>query len=131
MIVDASAVLAILFAESDADRFAAAIAGNAERIMSAVNWFEAGIAIDRRGRTGAAAEFEALMERGAIDVVPYDHEQAQLAREAFAVWGKGRHPAALNMGDCAAYALARSRRQPLLFKGGDFALTDIQSALKD
>jgi ribonuclease VapC len=131
MIVDASAVLAILFAEPDADRFAVAIAGDAERAMSAINQFEAAIAIDRRGKAGAAAEFEALMERGTIGVVPYDHEQAQLAREVFAVWGKGRHPAALNMGDCAAYALARSRRQPLLFKGGDFGLTDIRPALKD
>jgi len=131
MIVDASAVLAILFAEPDAERFATAIANGRDRAMSAVNWFEAAIAIDRRGGARAAFEFESLINRAAIDVVQYDADQARMAREAFAVWGKGRHSARLNMGDCAAYALSRSRQQPLLFKGGDFALTDIEPALKD
>jgi ribonuclease VapC len=131
MIVDASAVLAILFAESDAERFAAAIVGTDARAMSAINWFEAAIAIDRRGKGGAATELAALTRRGGIEVVPYDLAQAEIARTAYATWGKGRHRAQLNMGDCAAYALARSRREPLLFKGGDFALTDIEPALKD
>ena len=130
MILDASAVLAILFAEPDAGSFAAAIAGASHTAMSAVNWFEAAIALDRRGTGNAVAEFEALLTRAGTEIVPFGAEQAAIARQAYEIWGKGRHPAYLNMGDCAAYALARSRRQKLLFKGGDFALTDIEPALK-
>jgi len=131
MIVDASAVLAILFAEPDADRYAAAITHAQPRFMSAVNWFEAAIAVDRRGADGAVEKFDQLIRRGHIEIVAYTPEHAALARQAYHAWGKGRHRASLNMGDCAASALARSRGEPLLFKGNDFVLTDIERALKD
>ncbi len=98
---------------------------------SAVNWFEAAIAIDRRGGGSAAADFEQLVRSSAIEVVAYSPAQAELAREAYATSGKGRHAAGRNMGDCAADALAKLLRQPLLFKGNDFPLTDIEPALKD
>ena len=131
MIVDASAVLAILFAEPDAERFTLALSHARPRAMSAVNWMEAAIAVDRRGRPGASEQFDRLIKQGHIEVVAYTPEHAALARKAYFAWGKGRHPAALNMGDCAAYALAQSRGEPLLFKGNDFPLTDIEPALKD
>jgi ribonuclease VapC len=93
MIVDASAVLAILFAEPDADRYAAAITHVQPRAMSAVNWFEAAIAIDRRGPDGAAEKFDQLLRRGRIEVVAYTPQHAVLARQAYHAWGKGRHRA--------------------------------------
>ena len=99
--------------------------------MSAVNWFETVSAIDRRGTGRNGTEFEELLGRLGTEIVPFDGRQADMARHAYNAWGKGRHKAALNMGDCAAYALARSRRGTLLFKGNDFALTDIEPALKD
>jgi len=131
MIVDASAVLAILFAEPDAERYSATIAVSRPLAMSAVNWFEAAIAVDRRGKPGASEQFDRLLRHGHIEVVAYTPEHAGLARQAYNAWGKGKHRAGLNMGDCAAYALAQSRGEPLLFKGNDFPLTDIEPALKD
>jgi len=131
MIIDASAMLAVLFAEADAIRFAAALKETPGKAMSAVNWFEVVIAIDRRGTEQQGTEFEGLLRRLGVEIVPFDAGQAAMARVAYDMWGKGRHRAHLNMGDCAAYALARYRREPLLFKGGDFALTDIEPALKD
>lgn len=131
MIVDASAILAILFAEPDAPRFSAAIEAAPDTAMSALNWLEAAIALDRRGTGRQIGEFSELLEGLGTEVVPFDAAQAALARRAYATWGKGRHPASLNLADCAAYALACSRAEPLLFKGNDFALTDITSALRD
>ncbi len=131
MIVDASAVLAVLFAEPDAIRFATAIAHAPTRRMSAVNWLEAAMAIDRRGDDISRGSFAQFFERAAITIVPVTGGHAALARQAFATWGKGRHAAGLNMGDCIAHALARSTGEALLFKGNDFVLTDIAPALKD
>jgi ribonuclease VapC len=131
MIVDASAVLAILFAEPDRYVFAAAINGARRTAMSAVNWFEAAIAVDRRGTGEMVAGLGLLLERAGTEIVPFTADQAAIARRAHETFGKGRHKAYLNMGDCAAYALAMTRGEPLLFKGGDFSLTDIEPALKD
>jgi ribonuclease VapC len=131
MIVDASAMLAVLFAEPDAVRFATALRTASRKAMSALNWFETVIAIDRRGTHEQGTEFETLLRRLGIEIVPFDAGQATMARRAYQIWGKGRHKASLNMGDCVAYALARLRQDTLLFKGGDFALTDIEPALKD
>jgi ribonuclease VapC len=130
MIVDASAVLAILMGEPDAPRFAGALTHSGSRAMSALNWLEAAITIDRRGGPEARNDFESFFGRADIEIVPLTQELAVLARRAYSDWGK-RQPAWLNMGDCVAYALARHRGQPLLFKGNDFSQTDIEPALKD
>ena len=131
MIVDASAALAILMAEPDAARFAGALMHTGQRTMSAFNWLEVALAVDRRGGPAARNEFESFFGRAGIEIVPVTHELAALARAAFGDWGMRRHRAALNMGDCIAYALARQRSEPLLFKGNDFSQTDIEPALKD
>ena len=127
--IDSSALIAILRCEPEADRFIRVIAAADRRILSAVSLLETSMVL--AGRTGdlrAWTGLDALMARASIEVVSQDAEQAMLARKAFLVFGKGRHPAALNLGDCAAYALARSRAVPLLFKGEDFARTDLLPA---
>lgn len=131
MILDASAILAVLFAEPDAPRYAAAVAEAPRTAISAVNWFEAAIAVDCRGSGQQIAELDALLGRAGTEIVPFVAAYAAVARRAYDTWGKGRHRAHLNLGDCAAYALAQMRGEPLLFKGGDFPLTDIEPALKD
>ncbi len=128
MIVDASAVVAILFAEPDAGRYADAITGAPVKAMSALNWLETAIAVDRRGSERAKAAFARFFERAAIEIVPVTPDQAALARAAFDQWGRGTK-ADLNMGDCIAYALSRSTGRALLFKGDDFTHTDIVPAL--
>ena len=131
MIVDASAALAILMAETDADRFAQVLARAGRRAMSAVNWLEAAMAVDRRGGPAAQHEFEGFFARARIEIVPVTADLVALARRAFNDWGKNKHPAWLNMGDCIAYALAKQRGEPLLCKGNDFVRTDIELVLKD
>lgn len=129
MIVDTSALLALLLDEPEAPAIAESMAGATTRRMSAVNWFETVVVItSRRGERGAEA-FRALLAKLRADIVPVDREQAQLAYAAWLAYGKGRNPAALNLGDCFAYALARRLAEPLLFKGEDFAKTDVQQAL--
>ncbi len=130
MIVDASAVVAVLFAEPDAVRYAEAITNAAEKSISALNWLEAAIAVDRRGGPIARAAFDAFFERSGIEIVPITAEHATLARQAFREWGRGQ-AADLNLGDCMAYALSRATGRKLLFKGNDFPQTDVEPALKD
>ena len=125
MIVDASAVLAILYQEEDALFYAAAIASAAACRMSAANFLEAAINIDVRGDAEASRQLDAFMRRAGIAVVPVTLDQAQIARQAYLDFGKGRHPAGLNFGDCLAYALARETGEALLFKGDDFSRTDL------
>lgn len=128
MVVDSSAVLAILQREAEADRLTAALETAAERLISAVSVLEIGIlALSRKGERGVA-HADAFLAAVGLEIVAFDREQAAVAREAFARYGKGRHPAGLNFGDCAAYALAATRGLPLLFKGQDFARTDIRPA---
>lgn len=99
-----------------------------ERLIS-VSVLEAGIvSLSRRGESGVE-RLESFIATAELDVVAFDAEQCRAAREAFARYGKGRHPAGLNFGDCASYALAATRALPLLFKGADFAQTDIAAAL--
>ena len=127
MIVDSSAVLAILFGEPDARRHAAAIMTAYPCRMSIANVLEASIAVERRGGDTAAHDLDTLLESAEIELVPVTVEQFEAARQAWRRFGKGNHPAALNFGDCFAYALAKTTGEPLLFKGGDFAQTDIDS----
>lgn len=127
MIVDASAALAILLSEPDAPTFARALAEADGASMSAVNFVEAAIALE--SQTGTAGELDALMRRAAIKLAPVSAEQAYLARQAYADFGKGRHAARLNLGDCFAYALAKFSGEALLFKGEDFRRTDVIAAV--
>jgi ribonuclease VapC len=130
MIIDSSAVLAILFGEEDAAVYAGAIESAGECRMSAVNWLETAIRIDLHGDPVASNAFDDFMREAAIAVEPVDLEQAQIARSAYRAYGKGtKHPARLNLGDCFAYALAKLASEPLLFKGDDFAQTDLIPAL--
>ncbi len=128
MVVDTSALLAILFNEEDADRFAGAIAAAARRLISAANLLEAGIVVDSQISPAAGRQLDAFIERAAFTVAPVTPEQVRTARQAYLDFGKGNHPAGLNFGDCFAYALAKTTGEPLLFKGGDFSRTDIPAA---
>ncbi|MDE2982261.1 MAG: type II toxin-antitoxin system VapC family toxin [Gemmatimonadota bacterium] len=128
MIVDSSAVLAILFDEPDARRHAAAIMGAHPCRMSVANVLEASIALERRGGEPAAQDLDTLLQRAEIELVPVTVEHLEEARRAWRRFGKGNHPAALNFGDCFAYALARTTGEPLLFKGNDFSRTDVDPA---
>ena len=126
MVIDSSALIAVLLGEPDAPRVAAAIEAGSPRLLSAANLLEASIVIESRKGEAAGRELDLLLYRTAIRVEPVDHDQAEIARAAWRRFGKGRHPAALNYGDCFAYALAKSRRLPLLFCGEDFARTDVE-----
>ena len=132
IVLDTSAVIAILRDEPEKDRFIDAILAASPRLMSAVSAQEAGMVI--AGRHGGEAMWEpldALLVRLDVEIVAHDAELARVARMAFLRFGKGRHPAGLNFGDCASYALAKAQGVPLLFKGGDFAQTDIVPAAPD
>ncbi|NJO36365.1 MAG: type II toxin-antitoxin system VapC family toxin [Rhizobiales bacterium] len=128
MVIDPSAVLAILQREPESERFAALIEADPIRLISAVSVLEAGMIAEVRKGEAGALELDNFILRGQIQTVPFDAEQADIARLALRRFGKGRHPAALNFGDCAVYALASSRGEPLLFKGEDFSKTDIAQA---
>ena len=128
MVLDSSAIIAILELESEAAAFANLIESDAVRLVSAVTVLESGILAEaRKGEEGARA-LDAFLQQAELTVVAFDAEQASIARTAFRRFGKGRHAAGLNFGDCAAYALARSSGEPLLYKGDDFARTDIPAA---
>ncbi len=128
MIVDTSAVLAILFGESEAQHCDKAIAEAPRCRMSAVSFLEAAIVLESRSGAAAGHELDAFLEAAAIDLAPVTLDQAAAARRAWRRFGKGNHPAGLNFGDCFSYALAEALREPLLFKGEDFARTDIEAA---
>jgi ribonuclease VapC len=130
MIIDTSAVLAILYAEDDAARFADAIADAEHRAMSAANFLEAGIVVDKQLGPAAGRQLDALLARADVEVAPVTKEHAEIARQAYLDYGKGGHPARLNFGDCFAYALSKAANQPLLFKGGDFSQTDVDSVFE-
>ena len=128
MIVDTSAVVAMLSDEPDASRLRAVLAAATVRRMSVVNALEATMVVESRGGSAAGAELERLMSLAHIEPVPVTLEQLAAARFAWRRFGKGNHTAGLNFGDCFAYALADVTREPLLFKGDDFARTDIKAA---
>ena len=126
---DTSALFAILFKEAEADEFEERLVSDAV-CLSAVSLQEASMVLAGRLRgTDAWDELDELIRKVGIEIVPHDAALARIARDAFLRFGKGRHPAKLNCGDCASYALAKHRRIPLLFKGGYFAHTDITPAL--
>ena len=128
MIVDTSAVMTILFGETGAERYDEAIAQAPRCRMSVANFLEAAIVLESRSGAATGHELDAFLEEAAIELEPVTPDQAHAARRAWRRFGKGNHPAGLNFGDCFAYALAEVTREPLLFKGQDFALTDIDAA---
>ena len=125
--IDSSALIAILRREPEADAFLHAIVGAGRRLLSAVSLLESSMVLAGRGGTQDSwAELDALVTRASIEVVPHDAMLAEAARRAFLRYGKGRHRAGLNLGDCASYALAKANDLPLLFKGEDFPATDVR-----
>ena len=130
MIIDTSALLAILRVEPEARSCADAIERSAVRRISAGNFLEAAVVIDSSRDPIASRRLDDLLQAANIAVEPVTQEQAQIGREAYRDFGKGSgHPAQLNFGDCFAYALAKVMAEPLLFKGSDFAHTDVTSAI--
>jgi ribonuclease VapC len=130
MIIDASAIVAILRNEPQAGSCANAIAGTTSRRVSAVNYVEAAVVIDGSRDPVASRRFDDLFREAQLVVEPVTESQARIAREAYRDFGKGSgHPAGLNFGDCFAYALAKATGEPILSKGDDFRRTDLTSAL--
>lgn len=127
MVVDTSALIAILLAEPEAERLAEAIAADRTRLVSAFTVLEAGAVIEARKGEAGGRELDLLLHRARIEQVPLSAEHAETARVAWRRYGRGRHGAGLNLGDCVAYALARHADEPLLFKGRDFTATDIDA----
>ena len=126
MVIDTSAVLAILQDEPERLRFSEALEDAESVSMSAASFVETSMIIESRYGSDGVRDLDLLIAKAAIALEAVDVEQAHLARQAFRLYGKSRHPAGLNFGECFAYALARSRAEPLLFKGQDFSLTDIE-----
>ena|SRR6266481_1246680 len=128
MVIDSSAVLAVLLHEPEAAIFAQVIEQAAIRLLSAASLIESSIVVETRKGEAAARELDQFIYRARVEIIPVDSEQAEIARIAWRIYGKGRHRAALNYGDCFAYALAKATGSPLLFKGDDFSHTDIKPA---
>lgn len=128
MIVDSSALLAILFREPDAPRYERAIASARRCRMSVAGALETTMVLESRGGVSAGRALERYLEETGIRLEPVTVEHLEAAREAWRRFGKGNHPAGLNFGDCFAYALAEVSREPLLFKGEDFSRTDVAVA---
>lgn len=125
MIIDTSALLAIVFDEADGPELLRLVVEAPLRLMSAANVLEAWIIVDRHENPNKSPALDALIETLGIDIEPVTVPQARLARQAYKTYGKGNHPAGLNYGDCFAYALAKATGEPLLFKGNDFSQTGI------
>jgi ribonuclease VapC len=130
IVIDASALVAIFRSEVDSAQLVERIASYGTRVLSATTWLEAAMVCESASeREGSEADFDALIRELSIDVISFTPEQARLAFAAFKRFGKGRgSKAGLNFGDCFAYALAKDMQAPLLFKGDDFAHTDLQRA---
>lgn len=128
MVLDTSALIAVLFDEPDRQEIIRTIAAARRRLISSATLSEASIVVESRRGEAAGRELDLFLHRAMVETVAVDEEQAQLARAAWRSYGKGRHPAGLNYGDLFAYALARATGEELLFTGGDFAQTDIAAA---
>lgn len=130
MIVDASAILAILLKEPEEYQFADLLGeARTKTSLSPVNYLEVALRADRGDMPATSEKLDEILSRMNIAIVDITPEQARIAREAYQKFGRGNHPAKLNLGDCFAYALAKARREPLLFKGEDFSKTDIEAAI--
>lgn len=133
MVVDSSAVIAILWDEPERQAFVAAIEADATRLVSAGSALEIAVVVMRRAGSSVAPqaieELDILMDRLGLFIEPLTAAQVVLARDAYLRYGKGFHKAGLNFGDCFSYALAKDSDEPLLFKGGDFSRTDVAACL--
>jgi ribonuclease VapC len=129
MVIDTSAIVAILFGEPEAAIFAEAIERDAVRLVSAASVLEAAIVVESELGDPGARELDLLLYQAGITISPFSPEHLAAARHAFRAFGKGRHAAALNIGDCFSYALSKSTGEPLLFKGEDFPRTDVAPCL--
>jgi ribonuclease VapC len=129
MVIDTSALLAVLFREPEADAVAHAISSDPRRLASAFTVLETAIVVEARKGEPGGRELDLLMHRIDLECIPFTASHAEAARDAWRRYGKGKHPANLNVGDCCTYALARVSGEPLLFKGDDFARTDVARVL--
>ena len=127
MIVDTSVIIAILRDESDAENLSAAVESAEVRRVSAGTYVEAAIVVDANRDPVLSRRLDSFLHQALISIEPVTVEQARIAREAYRDYGKGRHRAGLNFGDCFAYALAKEKGEPLLFKGNDFGKTDVEA----
>lgn len=127
MVVDTSALLAIALDEPERQSFIDTIERDSTRLISAASVLEAGIVIESRAGTEAGDDLDQLIRQLGLEIEPVSAAQVDIARHAYRIYGKGKHPAGLNFGDCFAYALAKDTGEPLLFKGKDFPQTDIES----
>jgi len=125
VVIDTSALIALLGMEPEAARLAAAIEADGTRLISAASILEAAVVIESRYGPDGGRELDLMVAKAGLSVEPVTAQQAEIAREAWRRFGKGRHPASLNFGDCFSYALARVTGEPLLFKGTDFTQTDV------
>jgi ribonuclease VapC len=125
MVIDTSALVAMLNDEPEAERFEVAVEADHVRLMSTASYLETAIVIETRFGEPGGRELDLWLHRAAVDLVAVDAGQADIARVAHRTYGKGRHRAGLNYGDCFSYALAKVSNEPLLFKGDDFTQTDI------
>ena len=125
MTLDTSAVLAVLQDEAERTEFVSLLEQSPRKLISTVTVLEAAMVLEGRRGDDAGSDLDLFLQRAAVETVAFDHEQLALARTAFRRFGKGRHAAGLNFGDCASYALAQWSGEPLLFKGSDFAATDV------
>lgn len=128
MIVDSSALIAIIADEPERQAFVHLLSAARVRRISAATLVETAIVLESQHGPEVVRQFDAFLRTAKIRTEPVTEEQAAIARQAFLDFGKGRHPAALNFGDCFSYALAKAYHEPLLFKGGDFAKTDVLAA---
>ncbi len=126
MVLDTSALVAILFDEPDAEHFEIAIESDPTRLMSTASVLEASMVVEARLGEAGGRELDLLVHKAQIEVVAVTVEQLEMARHAFRTYDKGRHPAGLNYGDCFAYALSKISGERLLFKGNDFSQTDVE-----
>lgn len=128
MVIDSSVLIAILLNEPEAEHFTKLVIDADSLYISAVSIVESSMVIEYKKGEQGAIQYDELLKTFALTVVAFDAQQATLARTAWRTFGKGRHPAKLNFGDCCSYATAKHLNQPLLFKGNDFSQTDIEKA---
>ena len=129
MVIDTSAIIAILNLEPEATVFTNAIVSDSVRLMSMGTALEISIIVKARKEEAGIRELDFFLYKAAINLVKFDENQLKMARYAFEHYGKGRHPASLNFGDCFAYSLSKTSGQPLLFKGNDFTQTDVTAVV--
>ena len=127
MVIDSSALISILLGEAEAVPFSKAVAGDPKRLVSVFSVLETSIVIEAKKGEAGGRELDLLLHRAQILPVALNEEQMELARSVWRKYGRGRHPAGLNISDCCSYALSMSSGEPLLFKGRDFIQTDVES----